>query len=127
MSINERLKLLRSEKGYNMRQLSIALNMPYTTYVNYEKGTREMNSEILVLISKFFGVSIDYLLGLTEEREPTEPKAPEPNDIHADDDAFVLEKYKRLSIPNQFETLKYMDWLFEEQQAEEKSTERRII
>lgn len=64
--IGERIKSLRESKGYNMRQMAAALNLPYTTYVNYEKGAREPNSEQLILISKYFGVSIDYLMGRTD-------------------------------------------------------------
>lgn len=64
--IGDRIKSLRESKGYNMRQMASALNLPYTTYVNYEKGAREPNSEQLILISKYFGVSIDYLMGRTD-------------------------------------------------------------
>ena len=57
-----RLSQLRQEKGLNMREAARGLNMPYTTYVNYEKGTREPNSETLIALAEFYGVSIDYLL-----------------------------------------------------------------
>lgn len=53
-----------------MRQMAAALNMPYTTYVNYEKGTREPNSEQLLLISKYFDISLDYIMGREEEMKP---------------------------------------------------------
>ena len=61
--LSERIKELRIRKGYNMRQMATALNLPYTTYVNYEKGEREPNSETIVLMSKYFGVTSDYILG----------------------------------------------------------------
>lgn len=64
--IGLRLKELRTKKGYNMRQMAAALNLPYTTYVNYEKEAREPNSEQIVLISKYFGVTADYLLGRSD-------------------------------------------------------------
>ncbi len=70
--IGERIKQLRESKGYNMRQMASALNLPYTTYVNYEKGAREPNSEQLILISKYFGVTIDYIMGRTDTPNPTE-------------------------------------------------------
>lgn len=57
------IKLLREAKGLNMRETARLLGMPYTTYVNYEKGLREPTSEMLIQIADFFGVSIDYLLG----------------------------------------------------------------
>lgn len=46
-----------------MRQAAADLGMPYTTYVNYEKGAREPNSETLILLADYFGTSIDYMLG----------------------------------------------------------------
>lgn len=61
--IGTRLKELRLSKGYNMRQMASALNLPYTTYVNYEKGERKPSSELLVLIAKYFDVTVDYIVG----------------------------------------------------------------
>ena len=45
-----------------MKEAAQRLNMPYTTYVNYEKGMREPNSETLIKIADFYNTSIDYLL-----------------------------------------------------------------
>ena len=50
-----------------MKETAKKLNIPYTTYVNYEKGTREPNSEMLILLAKFFGVTVDYLIGNVNE------------------------------------------------------------
>lgn len=63
-----RLKELREEKNMNMRQMSIALNVPYTTYVSWEKGEREPNSEMLILLACYFQCSVDYLIGSSDER-----------------------------------------------------------
>ena len=62
-----RLYELRIKKGLNMREVAKALNMPYTTYVNYEKSEREPNSEMLIKLATFFNVSVDYLIGRTQE------------------------------------------------------------
>ena len=58
-----RLKFLREQKGITMKKLASDLNMPYTTYINYEKNTREPNSEVLISIADYFNVTTDYLLG----------------------------------------------------------------
>lgn len=63
-----RMKELREEKGISMKEAARQLNMAYTTYVNYEKGEREPNSETLISIANFFDTSIDYLLGKTNSR-----------------------------------------------------------
>lgn len=58
-----RIKSLRESKGLNMKEAAKLLGIPYTTYVNYEKGMREPTSEMLIQIAELFGVSVDYLLG----------------------------------------------------------------
>lgn len=58
-----RIQELRNAAGMTMKQAAQALDMPYTTYVNYEKGAREPNSETLIRIAEFYNVSIDYLIG----------------------------------------------------------------
>lgn len=57
------LKILRESRGLNMRETAKLLGIPYTTYVNYEKGLREPTSEMLIQLADFFGVTTDYLLG----------------------------------------------------------------
>lgn len=58
-----RIKELRESKGISMKEAARLLGMPYTTYVNYEKGLREPTSEMLIQIADFFNVSIDFLVG----------------------------------------------------------------
>ena len=57
-----RIEVLRKNMNISMAQTAKELNIPYTTYVNYEKGTREPNSEMMIKLADFFNVSIDYLL-----------------------------------------------------------------
>ena len=63
-----RMKLLREEQHMSMREVANHLGIPYTTYVNYEKGKREPNFETLIAIANFFNSSTDYLLGKSSER-----------------------------------------------------------
>lgn len=63
-----RIKELRTEKNISMREASRLLNIPYTTYVNYEKGYREPNSEQLIALAQFYDTSIDYLIGRSDFR-----------------------------------------------------------
>lgn len=65
-----RIKTLREKKGINMTQAARALQIPYTTYVNYEKGEREPNTEMLIKIAGFYGVSVDYLIGRSDRERP---------------------------------------------------------
>ena len=66
-----RLKELREERGWSMRDAAKFLGKSYTTYVNHEKEYREPNSEDLVAYAKAYGVTIDYLVGRTNEKTAT--------------------------------------------------------
>ena len=57
-----RLKELREMRGWNMKEAAKQLGIPYTTYVGYEKGERGLNSELMVQLADFYGVSVDYLI-----------------------------------------------------------------
>lgn len=63
---NNRLKLLREEKGLSQREIAKKLNIPPTTYGGYENNKREPNSEMLITLADFFNCSIDYLLGRSD-------------------------------------------------------------
>lgn len=62
----ERLKELRLLMGWNMKQAASELKIPYTTYISYEKGDRDPNSETLIYLADFYGVTIDYLIGKSD-------------------------------------------------------------
>lgn len=68
-----RLKQLREAAGYNMKEVATELKIPYTTYVNYEKGAREPNSEMLIVLAKFYNTSIDYIVGKNDVNRPIPP------------------------------------------------------
>lgn len=67
-----RLEELRKEKGMSMRQAAAQMGMKYTTYRSYEHEDREMNSERIRFFAEFYGVSSDYLLCRSDEREKEE-------------------------------------------------------
>lgn len=67
--IGEKLKELREKMGLNKKEFAQYLGLKYTTYNNYETESREPSSDFLILISEKFDVSIDYLLGLKDEKE----------------------------------------------------------
>lgn len=64
----ERLKLLRKELKKTQTDIANVLGITVSAYGNYELGQREPDNANLIKLAKFFGVSTDYLLGLSEER-----------------------------------------------------------
>lgn len=65
-----RLRELRESRGLNMKEAAEALGYKYMTYVNYEKEARQLHSEQLQAIAKYYGVSVDYVLGRSREQVP---------------------------------------------------------
>lgn len=64
----QRLRELRSDKGLSQIQVAIYCDIAEKTYQNYELCTREPKLEILIRIADFYKVSIDYLVGRTNEK-----------------------------------------------------------
>lgn len=66
-SLAERLKPLRKSKHLTQRQMGELLNCTDRHYQTIEYGHINVPSTTIILLAKFFDVSADYLLGLTDE------------------------------------------------------------
>ena len=60
-----RIRDLREDRDLKQRQVADFLNCSQQVYSNYELGQRDIPTDILIRLSDFYGVSVDYLLGLT--------------------------------------------------------------
>lgn len=69
MTFGERLIELRKEKGYTRESFAEFLGISKYTLRNYELSVNEPGSSFLKLISNIFNVSMDYLMGVTDEPE----------------------------------------------------------
>ena len=69
MDFGKRLISLRKERHLTREAFADILGISPYTLRNYELMKSEPNSDFLKIVSKFFSVSTDYLLGITEERE----------------------------------------------------------
>lgn len=68
-SIN--LRILRNEKGFTQKQLADKLLLSRNRISDYENATSEPSLDTLTQIADYFNVSIDFLLGHSELREPS--------------------------------------------------------
>lgn len=59
-----RLRLLRKEKKLTLEELSEKVNISYSQIAKFERGDSLMNSDQSKMFADFFGVSVDYLLGI---------------------------------------------------------------
>lgn len=72
--MNERIRLLREDKGLKQKDLADYLNIHQTTYSDYELELLNIPVPILIKLSNFYNTSIDYLLEQTDNPEPYERK-----------------------------------------------------
>lgn len=61
-----RLKELRKSRNISQVKLAMDLNMNQNSISRYETGEREADYATLIALADYFDVSIDYLLGRTE-------------------------------------------------------------
>lgn len=61
----QRLRDLREDRDLLQRQVAERLRCSQLVYSNYERGERDIPTDILIRLSEFYDVSVDYLLGLT--------------------------------------------------------------
>ena len=61
----QRLRDLREDRDLLQRQVAERLRCSQRVYSNYERGERDIPTDILIRLSEFYDVSVDYLLGLT--------------------------------------------------------------
>ena len=103
MSLDQKLKLLRSE--HNMTQAYVAkrLNVARSTIAGYETKSRQPSHENLTALAKLFHVSIDYLLSDTATIETI----PNNSSKLLKDELALLKLYRTLSERSKKELLSH--------------------
>ena len=65
-----RIRDLREDRDMTQTELAQVLQCSQRIYSNYERGDVDIPTEILIKLAEFHHTSVDYLLGLTDERAP---------------------------------------------------------
>lgn len=76
--MRDRIKDLRIDSDLTQKQVAHALNIAPVKYSYIERGIQEPSKELLAALAAFYKTSVDYLLGLTDEKKPY-PKRRERN------------------------------------------------
>ena len=65
----QRLRDLREDMDMNQTQVAALLHTSQTVYSRYERGFQIIPVEYLLILSEFYNVSVDYILGRTNKKE----------------------------------------------------------
>ena len=72
LKFQENLYSLRKKTGLSQKQMAEKLGLSYRSYRRYESGETEPTLSALLCIADYFGVTLDYLVGRTDEPSPGE-------------------------------------------------------
>lgn len=89
-----KLKELRTQGGISQQHLANFLNVSRSTVAMWETGKSEPDSSNLKKLSEFFNVSIDYLLGNSEQKENS-PAVTNDDEAVSEEDAALLEAFRK--------------------------------
>ena len=64
--VYKRIRDLREDKDLTQKEMAERLPCSQQVYSNYELGQRDIPTEILIKLSEFHDVSVDYILGITD-------------------------------------------------------------
>ena len=70
MNLQIRVRNLREDKDITQKQMADLLCCRQRVYSNYERGEVDIPSKVWVELAKFHGTSVDYLMELTDQKEP---------------------------------------------------------
>ena len=68
-----RLKDIREDRDLTQREVADYLHIRQNTYSQYENGQRGLPIDTLIKLARYFDVSTDYILELTDEDRPYPP------------------------------------------------------
>lgn len=70
----ERIREIRDENRYTQQAIANILNIGQRTYSDYESGRTRIPVESLIILAKFYNVSMDYISGVSDIRGVFPPK-----------------------------------------------------
>lgn len=71
--MSSRIRDLREDKDMSQTEMAEILHCSQRIYSNYERGEVNIPNHILIALAAFHNTSVDYLLGLTDRKEPYPP------------------------------------------------------
>lgn len=65
-----RIRELREDKDLLQKDMAKLLNCSQVAYSRYELGLRDIPTDVLITLAKFHNTSVDYILGITDDKKP---------------------------------------------------------
>ena len=69
MKYTERIRILREDTNKTQTDIAALLNVGQRTYCDYELGKTRIPVDSLIILAKFYNVSMDYISGISDEKK----------------------------------------------------------
>lgn len=106
--MHERLFELRKAKNITQQKLAVDLDIEQASISNYESGNYYPTVEVLIKLAQYFGVSTDYLLGLSDVKTCLKTAMD-------DQTSYYLSLFSALPASYRAKAIGYLERLYEEQ------------
>ena len=103
-----RIKKLRKEKNITQIRLSIELEVSQETISAYEKGKYYPSAAMLIKLRDIFGVSVDYILGLSDTRYDPFSEA----DL-SEDETYIINLCRKMNTSDRKRAFSYIEGFYD--------------
>ena len=104
-----RLRDLREDMDITQEGIAEIINTTQSYYAQYEKGARDVPFGRIIALAKFYGVSIDYIAGLTNDKRGL------TRSELSDEETALIKKYRGLSESGKGKIMERMDIISEQE------------
>lgn len=70
MKYNERIRKLREDQSLTQQRIADLLHIGQRTYADYESGKTRIPVDSLLILARFYNVSMDYIAGASNQKKP---------------------------------------------------------
>lgn len=70
MTYRERMRNLREDRDLKQREVAAIINRSQQGYSHIEEGRAELKIDDMIKLCKFYNVTADYFVGMSDKKEP---------------------------------------------------------
>lgn len=111
LTIGERLRELRKEKRKTLRQVNDDTGIDYSNLAQIERGVHGCNADTLNILANYYNVSMDYLLGKTDNPKATIIQVADSDGSITSIEYEIMDKIKGFTNEDMQKVLEYVDFI----------------
>lgn len=123
LNFSDRLRYLRMSRGFSRKEVYEAIGSSKPSYYRYENGDSEPSTQKLIALAKYFNVSIDYLVGRTDNPAIDNENTAVPN--LTPQKQRLQEKILSLDNQNSAELESFLNYLLQKNSSQDKAAESK--